>query len=205
MLSINMDIFELEQCSDAELLVYIQQDNRFAFNELYKRHWSNLLDSAYKRLKVEEIAEELVQEVFLNLYLKRHTIIITTSVAAFLHTVLKYKVLDEIRANLVRHNYREEWLSRPSLQAEDAHTLLENKELSELIINLSDKLAPKCKEVFLLKHQQQLSNKKIAEQLQIAEKTVEGHISTARKTLKLLLKDYKTDFLTVLLLLHVIK
>jgi len=204
-LSINMDIFELEQCSDAELLVYIQQDNRFAFNELYKRHWSNLLDSAYKRLKVEEIAEELVQEVFLNLYLKRHTIIITTSVAAFLHTVLKYKVLDEIRANLVRHNYREEWLSRPSLQAEDAHTLLENKELSELIINLSDKLAPKCKEVFLLKHQQQLSNKKIAEQLQIAEKTVEGHISTARKTLKLLLKDYKTDFLTVLLLLHVIK
>ena len=205
MLSINMDIFELEQCSDAELLVYIQQDNRFAFNELYKRHWSNLLDSAYKRLKVEEIAEELVQEVFLNLYLKRHTIIITTSVAAFLHTVLKYKVLDEIRANLVRHNYREEWLSRPSLQAEDAHTLLENKELSELIINLSDKLAPKCKEVFLLKHQQQLSNKKIAEQLQIAEKTVEGHISTARKTLKLLLKDYKTDFLTVLLFLHVIK
>ena len=205
MLSINMDIFELEQCSDAELLVYIQQDNRFAFNELYKRHWSNLLDSAYKRLKVEEIAEELVQEVFLNLYLKRHTIIITTSVAAFLHTVLKYKVLDEIRANLVRHNYREEWLSRPLLQAEDAHTLLENKELSELIINLSDKLAPKCKEVFLLKHQQQLSNKKIAEQLQIAEKTVEGHISTARKTLKLLLKDYKTDFLTVLLFLHVIK
>jgi RNA polymerase sigma-70 factor (family 1) len=204
-LSINMDIFELEQCSDAELLVYIQQDNRFAFNELFKRHWSNLLDSAYKRLKVKEIAEELVQEVFLNLYLKRHTLVITTSVAAFLHTVLKYKVLDEIRANLVRRNYKEEWLSRPSIQSEDAHTLLENKELSELIISLSDKLAPKCKEVFLLKHQQQLSNKKIAEQLQIAEKTVEGHISTARKTLKLLLKDYKTDFLTVLLLLQVIK
>jgi RNA polymerase sigma-70 factor (family 1) len=200
-----MDRIDLEGSTDGELMDLIRKDNRAAFNLLYKRHWPSLLDSAYQRLKDEAIAEELVQEVFLNLYLKRLTIVITTSVPAYLHTVLKYKVLDEIRAKLVRNTYREEWLNRPAAVAEDAHTLLVNKELSQLILQLSDQLAPKCREVFLLKHQLQLSNKSIAEKLQIAEKTVEGHVSLARKTLKNLLKDYKTDFLTVLVCLHLLK
>jgi len=193
-----MDPIELELYTDAVLLDMIREDNRHAFNTLYKRHWSSLLDVAFKRLKDEDISEELVQEVFLNVYLKRHTLRITTTVAGYLHSVLKYKVLDEVRARLVRNNYKEEWLNRPPVLAEDAHTLLENKELSELIVKLSEQLAPKCREVFLLKHQQQLTNKMIAERLQIAEKTVEGHISLARKTLKSLLKDYRADFLTVL-------
>lgn len=200
-----MDTIDLEGSTDGELMDLIRKDNRTAFNLLYKRHWPSLLDNAYQRLKDEAIAEELVQEVFLNLYLKRHTLIITTSVPAFLHTVLKYKVLDEIRAKLVRNNYREEWLNRPLDVAEDAHTLLVNKELSQLILQLSEQLAPKCREVFLLKHQHQLSNKSIADKLQIAEKTVEGHVSLARKTLKTLLKDYKTDFLTVLMCLYLLK
>lgn len=200
-----MDPIEIELCTDGELMDLIRKENRSAFNELYKRHWSGLLDVAFKRLKDADIAEELVQEVFLNLYLKRETLTITTTIAAYLHTVLKYKVLDEIRARLVRNNYREEWLNRPPLLAADAHTLLEKKELSDLIVSLADQLAPKCKEVFLLRHQQQLSNKMIAERLKIAEKTVEGHISTARKTLKNLLKDYPSDFLSILLCLALLK
>lgn len=196
-----MDPVELELLNDGMLLDLIRQDNRFAFNALYKRHWADLVDVAFKRLKDEDVAEELVQEVFLNLYLKRQSLTITTTVAAYLHGVLKFKVLDEIRARLVRNNYREEWLNRPPVLAADAHTLLENKELSELIVKLSEQLAPKCREVFLLKHQQQFSNKMIADQLQIAEKTVEGHISVARKTLKSLLKDYRADFLTIIVCL----
>lgn len=199
------DPIEIELCTDGQLMDLICKESRHAFNELYKRHWSGLVDAAFKRLKDEDIAEELVQEAFLNLYLKRHSLIITTTVAGYLHTVLKYKILDEIRSRLVRNNYKEEWLNRPAAHAADAHTLLEKKELSDLIVNMAEQLAPKCKEVFLLKHQQQLSNKMIAERLHIAEKTVEGHISTARKTLKVLLKDYPTDFLSILICLELLK
>ena len=200
-----MDPHELAHYTDDMLMDLIRQDEHFAFNELYRRHWEDLLNVGYKRLKSSDVAEELVQEVFLNLYLKRNTLVITTSIAAYLHTVLKYKVLDEIRARLVRNNYREEWLNRPQVLSEDVHTLLEHKELSQMMVKMADQLAPKCKEVFLLRYKEQMSNKMIAEQLQISEKTVEGHISVARKTLKVLLKDYRADFLSALIFLSLLR
>lgn len=200
-----MDAHELANYTDDMLMDLIRQDKHFAFNELYRRHWEKMLNIAYKRLKSADVAEELVQEAFLNLYLKRKTLVITTSIAAYLHTVLKYKVLDEVRAQLVRNNYREEWLNRPEVVSDDVHTMLEHKELSTLMLNMADQLAPKCKEVFLLRYKEQLSIKMIAEQLQISEKTVEGHISVARKTLKGLLKDYRADFLSALIFLSLLR
>ena len=200
-----MEPDELAAYTDEMLMDLIRQNRNFAFDELYRRHWAKLLDVAYKRLKSSDVAEEIVQEVFLNLYLKRKSLVITTSIAAYLHTVLKYKVLDEIRPRLVRNNYRDEWLSRPQVLSDDVHEMLEHKELSSLIVTMAEQLAPKCKEVFLLRYKEQLSNKMIAERLQISEKTVEGHISVARKTLRELLKDYRADFLSVIIFLSLLR
>lgn len=191
----------LKAHSDQSLLEMFQQGDRMAFNELYRRHWKELLDSAYKRLKDIGTAESIVQEVFVHLYVKRETLSIKVSLAAYLHTVLKNKVIDEIRKQIVRNTYRQELFDRPPATLyEDVHSLLEEKELKEKIDGFVETLPIKCKEVFLLKQRKHLSNKAIAEKLQISEKTVEGHLTHARKCLRIYLEGY-SDYLTVAMLI----
>lgn len=174
---------DTQKLNDQELLDLIKEDNGIAFEELYNRYWKELYNAAYKRLLDEYRSEELVQEVFVHLYLKRSSLIITSSLSAYIHTVLRYKVLDEIRKRLSSKTYLDSLIHDPVTDSIDVHQLLEKKEIKEQFAMFSETLPKKCKEVFLLK-QDDLSNKKIAETLQISEKTVEGHVSHARRLLK---------------------
>ena len=174
---------DTQNLHDQGLLNLIREDNRTAFEALYNRYWKELYNAAYKRLLDEHRSEELVQEVFIHLYLKRNSLIITSSLSAYIHTVLKYKVLDEIRKRLSSRTYLDSLVYNPTTDSVDGHQLLEKKEIKEQFVLFSETLPKKCKEVFLLK-QDDLSNKKIAETLQISEKTVEGHVSHARRLLK---------------------
>lgn len=174
---------DTQNLHDQGLLNLIREDNRTAFEALYNRYWKELYNAAYKRLLDVHRSEELVQEVFVHLYLKRNSLIITSSLSAYIHTVLKYKVLDEIRKRLSSRTYLDSLVYNPTTDSVDGHQLLEKKEIKEQFVLFSETLPKKCKEVFLLK-QDDLSNKKIAETLQISEKTVEGHVSHARRLLK---------------------
>lgn len=174
---------DTQNLNDQELLDLVRDDSEIAFKELYNRYWKELYHAANKRLLDEHRSEELVQEVFVHIYLKRSSLIITSSLSAYIHTVLKYKVLDEIRKRLSSKTYLDSLFYDSTVDTLDVHQLLEKKEIKEQFALFSETLPKKCKEVFLLK-QKDLSNKKIAETLEISEKTVEGHVSHARRLLK---------------------
>ncbi len=55
----------------------VKQGHKEAFEDMYRRFWQELLDAAYRRVKVQETAMELVQSLLVNLYLKRETISLT--------------------------------------------------------------------------------------------------------------------------------
>lgn len=173
----------MESLSDLQLLVLVRKDNGLAFQEIYNRYWRALYNASYQKLQSTQLAEEMVQETFLNLYIKRETVQVTDSLSPYLHSVLKNKVIDEIRKQISSKKYQETLSVQPPVTAITSHDLLEQKEVKEKIIEFSETLPEKCREVFLMK-QQDLSNKMIAEILQVSEKTVEGHVSRARKLLK---------------------
>ncbi|MFB5945334.1 RNA polymerase sigma factor [Albibacterium profundi] len=174
--------------NDLQLLALVRKDNGLAFQEIYNRYWRVLYNSAYQKLQSAPLAEEMVQETFLNLYVKRDTVQVSDSLSPYLHSVLKNKVIDEIRKQISSKKYQDTLSVQPPVTAISSHDLLEEKEVKEKIIEFSETLPKRCREVFLMK-QQDLSNKMIAEMLQISEKTVEGHISYARK----LLRSYMTE------------
>ncbi len=185
--------------TDKYLLEQIAEDNHTAFKILYERYWQELLDAAYKRLKDPEVAEDIVQEVYAHLYKIRKTLVISTSLSGYLHTILKYKVLDEIRRQLVRNNYREEWLRElPYTTTEETSILLEEKEMQALIDEAGSHMPTRCREVFFLRHREQLSYKEIAQRLDLSEKTVEGHIHRARNILKRYFKNYPINFILLI-------
>lgn len=194
----------MKELNDVQLLTLIRKEDNAAFQEIYDRYWVALFNAAFKRLKSAHLAEEMVQETFLNLYLKRESIRATSSLGPYLHSVLKFKVIDEIRKQLSSNTYQQFILASPLTANPDGQELLERKEISLQFDHFSDTLPKKCREVFLLK-QEDLSNQVIADQLQISEKTVEGHVSKARKLLKSYMNEYYlgTNFwVVVYLFLH---
>lgn len=180
----------LSALSNEELFLLVKQENKEAFAAIYHRYWKEMLDAAYKRVKSTDHATEMVQQLFVTLWLKRDTISITSSLRSYLHTALRNKILNEIRSGVVQTNYQLHLLSAPPSFQADAAADLQFKELQQQIDKAYALLPEKCREVFLLSRQQQLSYRHIAEQLGISVNTVEKHMAKALKILRAGLKEY---------------
>lgn len=176
--------------TDEEVFLLVKEGAGEAFEEIFRRFWQELLDAAYRRVKVQETAMELVQSLLVNLYLKRETIVLRTSLRNYLHISLKNKVLNNIRAELVRNNYQQHMLTGNSNYEPDAAAMLQLKELQEQIDASYAGMPEKCREVFYLSRKEHLSYQDIAKRLGISVNTVEKHMVKALKILRARLKEY---------------
>ncbi|MFS8617803.1 MAG: RNA polymerase sigma-70 factor [Solitalea sp.] len=178
-----------EKLSDDDLLRLLKKDHISAFEEIYNRYWSRLYSAAYKRVKQGEVCQEIIQDLFTSLWLGRKKIAIHSSLANYLLTAVRYKVLNHIEKEMVRRNYRE---SLPdAFQVSDnstEETVLLNDLHQQLEMELIQ-LPEKCRKVFELSRKELKSNKEIALELNISEKTVENHITKALRLLRAGLKD----------------
>lgn len=171
--------------SDFELLKMLKRhDDALAFREIYNRYWRKLYAAAFKRLKITEAAEEVVQDVFTKLWIRRAELDIKTVLAAYLFTAVRYQVINHLDKEYVKANY----LERIRLHFSDSdnspeETLIANDLNQHLQLEV-ELLPDKCRTVFELSRKEHKSNKEIAETLGISEKTVENHINHALRKLK---------------------
>ena len=178
--------------TDSELFRMTKQENDTkAYEILYYRYWPKLIDAAYKRLSSRQAAEDLVQELFINFYQRRAQIEFTTSIQSYLAQALKYRILNEYRAANTRNAYSRFFLN--SVCKNDFANPAETKELVQKIDNVLAALPEKCRQVFVLSRKERLSNKEIAEQMQISVSTVEKHIVKALKILRHSVSDYQAS------------
>lgn len=166
------------------LLSLLKQDDHEAFAIIYNHYWRSLLNYAHKRLANPEDAEEVVQEVFIRLWERRSEIEISTSLAAYLHSAIKYKIYNRYRYFLSRkeaHKISGLTDVADAIQPIDA---LEFRELENSVRNAINALPSKCREVFVLSRNERLPNKTIAQRLGISVNTVEKHIGKALQLLR---------------------
>jgi RNA polymerase sigma-70 factor, ECF subfamily len=170
------------------LLALVQQNDEAAFAALYYRHARDLLNNAYKRLHSEQAAADVVQEVFVQFYLKCKDLPTTTDVRAYLYTSVRNRVLNELRNEEL---HRKHHLKLAAGQSNESYTdSTAYKQLEAKVQLHISKLPDKCREVFVLSRYEQLSHKEIAEKMGISINTVENHIA---KALKILRRDLKPD------------
>lgn len=179
---------------DAELIQFWVKGDEAAFDTLYKKYLVRLLNTAFQKTNSRELAQELVQETFMELYLHRHRLEIHTSVQGYLFTILKNKIFNYYRHELVQKKYRQFVESRGEQHTLDSGKALESKELHDRIAALILQLPTQCRTVFLLSREGLLSNKEIADQLNISVNTVEQHIRKARHLLRKALGNYEFGF-----------
>lgn len=170
--------------TDLELTDLLKSGSQSAFTEIYDRYSGLLYVFACKTVKDEDLAEDLVQEVFIYLWDKRHTISFKSSLSSYLYSALRYKFFDLIDKQKVRADYIQAFQLFIDKGEYQTDNYIIEKELTAIIDSEINNLPAKMREIFLLSRKENLGNKEIAERLDISEKTVKNQLSLALKTLR---------------------
>lgn len=168
--------------SDCELLLMFKGGDIQGFNMLFHRHWKMLYAFATRILDDEDLAKDALQETFIAFYQNARAKEII-QVKAYLLQMIKNQCFMVLRSGKItqKHLDRLQWVQSTNSVEE----YIDAEELKELLLQHMELLPDKCREVFYLSRYELLSNKKIAEQLNISQKTVEHQITKALKTLRL--------------------
>lgn len=186
--------------TDGQLLFLIQQRNETAFECLYNRYFSILCHKAFKRIPDQQLIKEIVQDVFMNLWLKAATLNPSECLAAYLYATLRNKILHELRSRYTRMAYAEKFstLYKSWLQS-NASDPLEVKQLEEKLHLIISSLPNQCRDAFILSRYEDLSYKEIALYMNISLNTVKKHVSKALKILRSKLNEYELIIILILL------
>ncbi len=194
-----LSTLQFTHLTDQQLVQLIQGGDKKAFDALYGRYWRKLYGLAYRKLHSRELAEELVQDLFISLWAKRESLQITASVGAYLGMAVRYMVIKFFQKERVHHQYEQTAALEPAYANTTEDEVLFH-DLQEVIEQEINKLPEKCREVFQLSRHDNLSGKEISHKLHLSEKTVENHIGKALRLLRLSLKDFITSVLLLFFL-----
>lgn len=167
--------------NDTELCEGLFLNDKKAFDQIYERYWKRLYYYAFKIFEDKVICEDVIQEVFIKLW-EKATERKIENLEGYLFRAVKFQISNAIR-NQKDFKPFENFLTQLPTDL-SADSILELNETSELISLSVENLPDKCREVYRLSREEQLSNSQIADQMNISVRTVEAHIYKALKSIK---------------------
>ena len=161
-----------------DLASRLRNDDINAFNTLYWEYHAAVYANALKLIKDPVIAEDIVQEVFVTVWKKRHTIDPERDFAGWLFVISYHKTIDQLKRKL------KEALAHKKISISiDDHSILVNADLKEeqlsAIAKAMDQLSPQKRKVVELCKVQGRTYKKAAEEMHISKYTVKEYLSEA--------------------------
>lgn len=168
--------------SETDLLKDLKNGNEKAMQAIYDLYWEKLFRSSYSVLEDEDKCRDVVQEIFIDLWVRRNKLNIE-NLRAFLYQAVRNRVAKHIRKIKLKEKHK---VAIKNLYGREtrADSMYEFKELNQTIQLSLNRLPERCYEVFLLSRYEHKSNSEIAEKLNISKRTVETHISKAIKHLR---------------------
>lgn len=170
--------------SPSEVAALMRTNPERCLQELYDDYYQYLVNSVYRMVPDQSIAEDMAQEVFMEIWKKRDQLEFRTSVGAYLRRAVTNRALNYIRAQRMDFDSED---AASQLQSKDISSVrnLELEDLQSLIDESIEDLPEKCRLVFAMSRFEEMKYAEIAESLNISIKTVENHISKALKMLKM--------------------
>jgi RNA polymerase sigma-70 factor (ECF subfamily) len=159
-------------------------DNEAIFEQLFKKHFRELHAYGFSLLKDWDVAEEIVQSLFLKLWEKNEWGHIQTSIKSYLYKSVYHDSLNYIRRQKVQLKYQTTTAYSMKDHTDDAAGKLKMGELEQHLQRALAKLPEKCRAIFHLSRFEELKYQEIANQLDISIKTVETHMGKALRILR---------------------
>jgi len=173
---------------DSNLFEKIKKGNHTAFNELFSEYYNTLCEFSNYMINNKSLAEEIVADVFANVWINRRKIIINKNLKGYLYNSTRNITITYIRKNKNNTESIEDSfidISNPDFSS-DKNIIKEEKK--KLAYNLLKVVPEKSREVFIMNKYNGLRYKDIAALLDVSIKTVEKHMT---KSFKLLRENYK--------------
>ena len=166
-----------------KLINKLKEGEDTAYQILYDTYYSWLCNYIFKLCQNRKISEDIVQESFLNLYLKRHKIEITSSLQNYLFRCCHNQFLQHLRKQKIKFDILDEMKWETIAESMDSSKQEKEDKLKQLH-QLIDELPPRCKEIFVKNKLEKIKYKDIAAEMDISIKTVENQMSKALKHLR---------------------
>lgn len=162
----------------------IKLNDKDAINSIFQVYSKRLYNFAFAYLKTEGDSKDVVQDVFVSLWNNRNNLKENTNLEAYLFTITKNSVISVFRKKITEKTYLNHLRETAIFQHVENDEQYDYEYLSSMIKDLIEQLPEQRKLVFKLSKEKELSNKAIAEELNISVKTVEDHITKARRFLR---------------------
>ena len=175
---------------DSLLIIELRRGSEKAFVALYDKYWERLYYVCYKRIGSQEETEDIIHELFLDLWNRRENLAIKTNFAAYLFTSLKYKIFHFIDSKNVKKKYFEPLDGENTASGDSPERDLDFNELYDFIEEQIENLPGKCRLIFRMSRNENLTAGEISERLNISPNTVQNQITKAKKILKSRLKEF---------------
>jgi RNA polymerase sigma-70 factor (family 1) len=151
---------------------------------LYKRHWAELYKFAFFVLRDKDACKDIIQDVFVWIWERKEELQIQCP-KSYLRAAVKYKIANYIRAGKIKENFFKVAVKFDySTSTPGSEEFVELRELNNIIQQAILHLPIKCRKIFMLSRDANLSNREISEQLGISVKTVESQITIAHQRLR---------------------
>ena len=171
--------------SDNELIALLKESDHFAYNEIYNRYFYLIFTHACKKLRDEEQAKDIVQDVFATLWFKRETSLPVNNLAGYLFTAVRNKIFDLFAHQQVKEKYFDslyhQWTAYTDVPTD--HRIREN-DLNTYIEKAIGELPSKMRQVFEMSRKENLSHKEIAAKLNTTENNVSKQVNNALRFIK---------------------
>lgn len=193
-------MFETQPSNDKLLLQQLIAGNEQAFLTIFNTYKKEVYAYSLSILKSQTYAEEIVQEVFLKIWIKRNDLDVSLAFKPYIIVITKNMCLNFLKKAAYDNKMREEIFYQSQKSFNPIYDQIQNKELENLQKEALNLLPPRRRLIFEMSRNEGKSYKEISQELGISLNTVKSQMTKALETLRIfLLKNSDISFTLLLL------
>lgn len=193
-------MFEITQPNEKELLMQVAEGNEFAFRRLFAAYHQRLGVHIFRITQSTELAEEVVQDVFLKIWMSRETLAGVDNFKAYLFVISKNHAL-----NCLRKVVKEQLLLKKLEQSNLVPFITDSYDTDQyynLIDEAINQLPPQQQKVYLMSRHNRLKYHEIADQMEISRETVKKYLQIATSSIKDYVNEHMEAITLIMAMVH---
>ncbi len=184
--------------TEKALLLQVSKGDEKAFQQLYRKYSSLLYSFLYEHTDSPDLADDLVQDIFTQIWLTRETLTVINRFGSYLFVIARNYALNEIKRTIREKARKRSWLETQT-QNDDAEFDQTWQKQLNIVERAIENLPEQQQRVWILSRRNGLKHIDIAEQMNISRETVKKYIQYANTSIMKFVEQH-LDFLVIMLI-----